>query len=223
MRERPVNNNDSQFRHIMNVIRGPRRPPRPAEFFLQIASGILLMALVCAGKSHAAVSPQPQMQLTLPECRMTAGSGVVDFGSRSRGQLQNTPGGMTPGTRTLQLSAACTLPRIMKLRFDGMARGSAFSWGGADSVLRIRALRAQIDGESVQLQKLNGAGNPEGQPEASLSLTPGDGLMAVRNGLPVHGKQLNVTLEVVPVLGEQDSRPLQRAYPETSLGITLVP
>lgn len=218
-----MNNRDSQYRPELYVSSGFRRTARVATYFLLVASGILLMWLACAGKSHAAVSPQPQMPLILPECKVTAGSGVVDFGSRSRGQLRNTSGGMTPGTRTLQLSAVCTLPRMMKLRLDGMARGNDFSWSGADSILRIRALRAVLDGESVQLQKLNGAGNPEGQPETSLSLTPGDGLMAVRSGLPVYGKQLNVTLEVVPVLGEQDSRPLQRIYPEASLGITLMP
>ncbi|MEW5558772.1 hypothetical protein AB1287_00655 [Enterobacter asburiae] len=162
------------------------------------------------------------MQLILPECTVTAGAGVVDFGSRSRGQLGNINGGMTPGTRTLLVSASCTLPQVMKLRLDGMARGGSFNWGGADSILRVRALRAQLDGEGVQLQRLNNAGVPEGQPSASLFITPGDGLMAVHNGLPVHGKQLSVTLEIVPVLGEKDSRPVQRAYPEASLSITLV-
>lgn len=111
----------------------------------------------------------------------------------------------------------------MKLRIEGAARGSDFSWGGADSVLRLTARDGTVDTKAVQLQRLNAAGSPVGQPAGSVELAPGDTLVAMRDGVPVGGRQLSVTLDVVPVLGGRDSHPSARADMAQSLDISLVP
>lgn len=195
----------------------------PAVSWPQIACLLLAVLVLCGGGQVAASVEQPiPMPVLVPQCSVTAGSSAINFDSRSRGQLQTTAGGMTPGTRTLQIAANCTLSQIIKLRLSGAGHGREFSWGSPDSILRIQVVEAQIDGEPVQLQKLNSAGSPQGQAALSFALSPGDTLVAMRQGLPMEGRQLSITLELVPVLGEQDSRPVKRIYPQTALNITLV-
>lgn len=187
-----------------------------------IAAGLILLGAGSQWSAMSTVLPATARP-DLPVCTVTAGPATVDFGSRTRGQLQDTAGGLTPGVRRLTVSAGCTLSRVMKLRFDGSARGADFSWGGADSILRFRVSQAQLDGIPVQLQRQDRAGNPEAQGAEALPFIPGDILMAVKNGLPVHGRQLNITLEIEPVMGERDSRPVRRTYPEGLLRVSLVP
>lgn len=182
---------------------------------------LVLAALGIIGKGHAG-DIRPAALPAIPVCTLSAGSGTLDFGSRSRGQLQSVPGGMTPGERVMQVSVTCSLAREVKLRVDGPARGGAFSWGGEDSTLRVRVRQARLDGAAVQLQKLSAGGSPVGESQEALDLMPGNGLLAVHGGVPVQGKRLEVMLEVEPVLGERDSHPVQRAYPEALLHFALI-
>lgn len=214
-----MNTRDKIYRQkldgVYNVRRAQSRAFRVGGLLLALA------ALGIIGKGHAG-DIRPTALPAIPVCTLSAGSGTVDFGSRSRGQLDNIQGGLTPGTRAITLNAACTPARIIRLRADGIAHSSAFSWGSADSLLRIRARHALMDGAPVRLQGLNGAGSPVGESQEALDLMPGDGLMAIRNGLPAEGRQLSVILEITPVLGEKDSRPVQRIWPEASLHFTVI-
>lgn len=208
---------------------GRRRIRRCMCRWIFLTQALLVILLLMAGwcvKGRAAVNtqmPPLQPQVDIPVCTVAAGGGRVDFGSRSRGQLREVPGGLTPGTRSLTVSAGCTLARSMKLLISAPARGADFSWGGTDSLLRITARQGVLDGTPVQLQRLNMAGSPEGQAADEVRLAPGETLVAAYKGLPVQGRQFGVTLDITPVTGERDSRPVQRAYPETSLRVTLVP
>ena len=211
-----MNNNDMQHNPTRSLCRGLH-----TVGWWGLAG--LLLAVTLPGQAQTTGLPPVPPDMSIPACTVTAGSGTVDFGSRSRGQLQQVAGGLSPGERTIMVSAGCTLPRVMRLRVDGPGRGSAFSWGGTDSALRIRALRAGLDGKPVMLKRLSRAGQPAEPERDELILTPGDVLVATDNGQPASGRQLTVTLEVVPVLGERDSRPVHRVYPESTLTISLVP
>lgn len=198
------------------------RSTRPRALTRFVLAGMLPVMLT--GMCEAAdVSAVPSVAPPTPPTCSVSGSPVVDFGSRSRGQLQSTTGGLTPGTRSLTVSAGCTLARGMKLRINALARGSNFSWSGTDSILRISARQGVLDGKAVQLQRLNAAGSPVGQPADTVTLAPDDTLVAMRDGNPAQGRQFGVTLNITPVTGEQDGRPVQRIYPEATLSITLVP
>lgn len=217
------NNSQKAVRKTVSVIK-KRRTACGGILFSRMWSVASLILLGLGNQWPALATIRPvTAQSDLPVCTVTAGPTTVDFGSRSRGQLQDTSGGLTPGMRRLTVSAGCTLSRVMKLRFDGPVRGTDFSWGGADSIMRLRVSQTQLDGIPVQLQRLDSAGSPVSLGDDNLPFTPGDTLMAVKNGLPVHGRQLNITLEIEPVLGEHDGRPVQRIYPEGSLRISLEP
>lgn len=186
-------------------------------------SAVAVLSAILMGISTAAMgadtAPAP---LTAPSCTVT-GSPVVDFGGISRGRLTPVTGGMTPGARRLVISAGCTLPRSMRLRIDGAARGSDFSWNGTDSVLRLTAREGAVDTKAVLLQRLNAAGSPEGPPAREITLAPGDTLVAMRDGIPAEGRQLSMVLDITPVLGDRDSHPTARADMMQSLTIGLVP
>lgn len=209
--------------HFLYCYWGNRHERMMNVFNLVKYAGIIyLLANANMGEASQMQSVSIPASVEIPTCSINAGPDTVDFGSRSRGQLQNIQGGLTPGTRTMTLNAGCTLARTMKIRIDGSARGDKFSWGGTDSILQITASHALLDGKSVQLLLINAAGVPQGKSADALSFAPGEGLVAAMHGVPVSGKQLSMVLEMVPLLGEQDSRPRQRTYPEATLHVNLV-
>jgi len=153
---------------------------------------------------------------------VTAGPSLMDFGARTRGQLENVVGGMSPDKRSLTVNAGCTVAREMKLRFSGAARGNQFSWGGTDSELRVRVRQARLDGNAVQLQRLNNAGSLSGEPADEVDILPEQMLVAVVHGQPITGRQLSVMVDIVPVFGEKDTHPVARMHMDMLLSVALM-
>ncbi|ESN53170.1 hypothetical protein [Enterobacter sp. MGH 16] len=185
-------------------------------------TGVILAAILALQPAHGEdIQGYPQPKL--PVCAVSAGSGHLDFGKSSRGQLQDRSGVLSAGSKTITLNADCTLSRAMRLRINGLARGTAFSWGHTDSFLKISIRQALLDGNPVQLQRMSRNGALSGGDSDQLSLLPGDIFQPVRSSQPVSGKHLTATLEIEPIIGDKDSRPVQQALSEISLNIALLP
>ncbi|MCG3098280.1 hypothetical protein MAQ58_02250 [Enterobacter sp. DRP3] len=185
-------------------------------------TGVILAAMLALQPAYGE-SIQSYPQPELPVCTVSAGGGHIDFGKSSRGQLQDISGMLSAGSKTITVNADCTLSRAMQLRINGLARGTAFSWGQTDSILKIHISQALLDGTPVQLQKTGRNGERSGGNSDRLSLLPGDTIQPVRSSQPVSGKHLTATLEIEAIIGDKDSRPVQQALSETSLNIALLP
>ncbi|HIE9359431.1 TPA: hypothetical protein ACXRUV_005095 [Klebsiella quasipneumoniae subsp. similipneumoniae] len=183
---------------------------------------VILVSFFSLHTVHAE-DPQTLAQLELPVCSVTASGGHLDFGKSSRGQLQELQGGLSAGSKTLTLNADCTLGRVMRLQINGLARGTTFSWGQADSTLKVHIRQVILDGTAVQLQKIGHNRERSGENSDRLQLLPGDTFQPVRGNQPVSGKHLTAMLEIEPIIGDKDSRPVQQMMSETSINVALVP
>ena len=173
-----------------------------------------LLALMLAGSAAAEVPALPPV--SAPACRISAGSGEVDFGRRGAGEDRIA-------ARSIALTIGCSLAGAMALRISGPARGEDFSWGSGDSSLRIVVSRARLDGSGVELQRLDAGGARRGEATGSLTLSPGEGLMPVRHGAPLSGRLLSLELALTPAPGERDRHPARLIRLETGIRVTLLP
>lgn len=184
-----------------------------------------LVALLClmAGMTFATAAPAPVMTpVTIPSCVVSSGTTLVDFGRQSRGQLKDVPGGMSPGSRMMTVSLVCNVVQLLKLRVSGATSGNHFLFGD-DGQLTVTAVRAQLDGKPVQLQRKNDAGRGGGLSGPPLRLLPDDVMVPVVSGQPAEGLHLTVMLQLVPLLGPKASRPTQQAEKQQQLSFSREP
>lgn len=179
-----------------------------------------LMLLLCPLIAQAQPS-SGTVPIIEPSCDMTAGPSVVDVGVRTRGQMDAVADGMSPGMRSVTLNVVCEATREMKVRFSGASRHQQFLWGGAESVLRITVRQASVDGNAVQLQRLNLADNGIGEPAEQVGILPEEALITMKNGQPVAGNQLSMIVDIVAVFVGKDARPVERSQMEASLRMAL--
>lgn len=189
---------------------------------------LLLLALMAqsnAWASKALPKMSPEMQgppsVEAPSCNLSAGPETVDFGSRSRAQLSPQSGGLTPGSRLVTVMVGCTVPQTISLQFNGAVRNDQFSYG-TDSVVRVRAIRAQLDGQPVTLQRESLTTRLDGESATGLEVYPGDIIHVMKQGQQGIGKQLGFTLEITPVMGERDTSPARQTQTETGINVRLV-
>lgn len=193
-----------------------------------LSLGLAVVSWLMAGISLATAAPvlnQSALNMapvTIPSCVVSSAPPQVDFGRQSRGQLKAVPGGMSPGSRMMAVSLACNVSQPLKLRISGTAAGSHFLFGD-DGQLKITAVKAQLDGKPVPLQR-----NKDGAPGNGISafpfeLLPEDVMVPVVNGQPANGVHLTVVLQLDPVLGPKASRPTQQTEKQSQLSFSREP
>ncbi|RMT64915.1 hypothetical protein ALP29_200417 [Pseudomonas syringae pv. avii] len=158
-------------------------------------------------------------------CSLTAGGGVVDYGTLSRWQLQDAQTGhnnVTFGKRTLTINVACPFSQIMRLTVRGerSIRGD-FRYGNRGSMI-VRLFDAQIDGESVQIASNTPDGIIKGAVGDSVLLRPSESFSAISNGQLAKGKTFTARLEIDPTLPEADARVSAHEVNEANLTIELM-
>lgn len=187
-----------------------------------LAVAALALAIVTMSSANAALISTETPSATIPSCAVLSGMERVDFGRLSRGQLKDVPGGMSVGRRTLTVSLVCNVAQSLKLRVSGFALGPQFVFG-ADGLLQVSVIRAQLDGKPVSLQRMTGGGNVMNQTSLPLTLHPEDVIAPEVNGMAVNGRHLDVTLQLEPVLGPRTSRPTQQRESALSLRFSREP
>jgi hypothetical protein len=149
---------------------------------------------------------------------------VVDYGTLSRWQLQDTTGdvgALTPGKRTLMVNVVCPYTQVMRLTLRGVAAANGSLRYGDRGSLRVQLLEAQLDGQSVQFATTTFDGVLNGSPASTLTLQPGQTFAVITTGALAQGRSLTFRLEIEPVLPEEEARVSSRRISETLLTLEL--
>lgn len=186
---------------------------------------IFIMMIVSLVFSGFAVA-EPQSSLfsgaAVPgdtRCDLSVSSPVIDFGTQSRWQLQAVAGGqlVSPGKRTLSLSALCPFTHRMAMAAVGARAPDGYFRYGDKGSIRIRLFDVQVNGQNAELATLNAAGAINSDSAASLSLQPGSRFAAVRNGQLLSGKSLTARMEIEAVIPESAARVSSRQLSESGI------
>jgi len=169
----------------------------------------------------------PNIGTILPSdmrCHLSASAAVIDYGSHSRWQLQDVGGGqqVSPGKRMLMVSVVCPYSQTMRvmLRGDRASNGN-LRYGDRGNVT-MRLLDAQLDGQNIPVATTTADGRVSGAAETSMSLQPGNGIVAMHNGQPAKGKTFTARIQLEPVMPESDARISARQITESSLDLDLM-
>lgn len=137
-------------------------------------------------------------------CNIDVGNQHIDYGNMTRYQLQNVPDSstaLTPGERTLSLSASCPSARAIAFTLLGPRGADGKLRYGTQGALLVRMDDAAVDGKKVQLLVQNRQGQSAPLlPEDSIQLNPGQKIVAMREGKVVQGNILTARLTLLPVL-----------------------
>lgn len=196
---------------------------------MKILSGrwfqVMLLGVSSVSSASPLTKPVGDFALLQPatRCRLSVSSPVVDFGMRSRWQLQDdSAGGVTMGTRTLSVAVICPHAQTMTLLIQGGGSDGEELRYGRHGVTHLRLRDAELDGNPVELQEISPAGALTGKSGQTISLVSGQRLVPVVQGQLAGGKMLTMRMEVQPVLSASDARVTGRQVSESMLTITLV-
>lgn len=189
---------------------------------------IALMLSLAPNPLVAAVSPLTEIEPPPPadtRCSLSLGSEVVDYGSQTRGQLQDASSGgnaLTLGKRTLTLSVMCpyTQPLRLALRGDRATNGK-LRYGERGSMI-VRLFDMQRDGETVQITPVTPSGEMTGSAADSQQLQPDHIVAATLGGQPVKGKVFSARLEIEPVIPNDEAKVSASTTKEALLMLELV-
>ncbi|MFL1501611.1 fimbrial protein [Pseudomonas sp. O64] len=189
---------------------------------------LFLLVMPLAQAAAPANGGTSKLQFNLPvdaRCKLSLGSHVIDYGTMSRGQLQDTTQGrntLTPGKRTMILSAVCPYSQSMRfaLRGDRSATGN-LRYGDQGS-MTVRISEAQLDGQSVQVVSTSLEGIVSGAASDTRLLQPGQIFAPIANGRLAKGKAFTARLEIEPVLPEAETRVSARQSSEATLTLELM-
>lgn len=193
-----------------------------------LTSLILIFALTPLSKASSAYPGVVEQALpSLPvdtRCSLSIGTPVIDYGSQSRWQLQDTTNSneVTPGKRTLMLSVTCPYTQTMRLALHGDRSANGTLRYGAQGHVNIRLLEAQLDGQTVQVVTLTPGNSINDTPSDIIQLRPGDSFAAVRNGHLAKGKSFTARLEIEPVLTDSAARVSAHQTNESNLTLELL-
>lgn len=153
-----------------------------------------------------------------PDCTVRFGPTVIDFGTRTRGQLlaQSNQGELLSfGLRRAQATVQCSRPGPLRLELVGPAADAGLYRFGAGT-LKVRVLNVRVDGKATQwLSEGQGDG-----PEADV-LRPGSRLIPVLAGVGIEGQGMEVELELDARVPSAASRVSDLTRFETDLGFRL--
>jgi hypothetical protein len=163
-----------------------------------ILSKILRLALPLALPALAGLCGNPAV--AAQDCTLTWFDSTVDFGA------MHPPSGSTerefkPSPMRRSFAAACPEASQMSLVFQGQAKGANTMQFGEKGAYAVRVVSARLDGETVQMARLQAAGMPPAEaPSGDLTLLPSDVFAPVNGQQLLSGKRLDVTLEIAPVI-----------------------
>lgn len=158
--------------------------------------------------------PNGQSALATPlpvdaRCSVSLGSGVVDYGTLSRWQLQGSVAGshaLTLGKRTLLLSVVCPYTQTFRLTLRGERAASGDLRYGERGSLSIRLSDVQLDGQNVQVVDSSPRGVINGTANVARQLQPGQTFAPSMNGRLAEGKALTARIEIEPLMPEAEAR-----------------
>lgn len=154
-----------------------------------------------------------------PRCSLSVGNGVIDFGSQTKAQMQQSGRSFSPGKRTLTLSVACPVARQMKLAVQGDRGANGNLRYGSEGSVKARLFEATLDGQPVQLRDISQSEQPA---KNELPLSAGSRIAVTRQGMPVMGKSLMIKLELEPEITNQAASLRSRTTSEATFSISMI-
>lgn len=154
------------------------------------STSLFILALLC--------SPL----LLAHECEVSLSSSHIEYG------LQQHPSGAVAqdgkhnlDRREIRLHASCADDAAIELSLRGPVQGDQLKFSSQGQV-SLRMNQAQLDGRTVALAKLGDLGTGTD----SIAVAPGDIIVPVEAGRHARGKNLVLSLEIIPQLPLSDMR-----------------
>ncbi|WP_202304990.1 DUF1120 domain-containing protein [Dryocola clanedunensis] len=184
-----------------------------------------LSQAVCAMPSSPRAFEDNQLLPPATEkCQLSVSTPFVDYGNKSRWQLQDVEGNnqlLTPGKRQLSYSVVCTFSQVMRITVQGdSTTGGNFRYGANDK-LRVTLSNPQLDGNDVQIMTSTPDGVLIDGPFNTLTLQAGQSFTLVKGHQPVEGKSFSARLELEPVLTERSARVASKQISEANFSLQL--
>lgn len=157
-------------------------------------------------------------------CNLSLENAVVDYGTMSRGQLQEVASitrALSPGKRILMVNAVCPYTQAMYLTLRGEAAANGNLRYGDRGHMHVHLMDAQLDGQMVQVATTTFDGVLNAQPSSTLTLQPGHTFAAVIGGGVAKGRSLILRLEIEPILPENEARVSSSRVSEAKLTLNL--
>ncbi|WP_460422926.1 DUF1120 domain-containing protein [Pseudomonas sp. ZL2] len=128
------------------------------------------------------------------ECRLHVTPAPLDYGTLDRTRLQPGSPGLALLEKTAQLTLSCSEPTDLSLFYTANALDTERFELAAGGHYRMRAEDAFVDGERVDLARIEQAGALPGPTSGSLGWQPRSGIVPVRAGKAVQGRSLSLNL-----------------------------
>lgn len=154
-------------------------------------------------------------------CHFSVSSTQIDYGEMSRWQLQDVSNGrtVTPGKRTLTLTAVCPFSQKIRLAVRGNRSSHGEIRYGDRGWISLNIVDAQLDGKSVQMSGITADNQIKG---LTNKLIPGEYFAATLNGQFARGKSFTARLEITPEIPETAARVASQQSSEAALTIELL-
>lgn len=129
------------------------------------------------------------------ECQLNLSEPSLDFGLMNRAVALAPSAERLLGERSVRLHLSCPTPTDMSLFYRGLGASAErfrFTERGSYS---LRVSDAVLDGQSVEVGLLTGSGQPPLSSGTTLQWRPEHGIVPLRGGMPVTGRNLSLLLE----------------------------
>ncbi|MGY2323565.1 DUF1120 domain-containing protein [Pseudomonas azotoformans] len=129
------------------------------------------------------------------ECQLNLSEPSLDFGLMNRAVALAPSAERLLGERSVRLHLSCPTPTDMSLFYRGLGASAErfrFTERGSYS---LRVSDAVLDGQSVEVGLFAGSGQPPLSSGATLQWRPEHGIVPLRGGMPVTGRNLSLLLE----------------------------
>ncbi|MFK8332858.1 DUF1120 domain-containing protein [Pseudomonas sp. BJa5] len=130
------------------------------------------------------------------DCQLQLGPAPIDYGIVDRSRLEPGSPGLPLARKTAQLTLNCASSEDLSLFFAASALDNQRFELAASGHYRLQASQALVDGERVELARLDHPGATPGPAMATLDWQPHAGIVPLKAGKPVQGRSLSLTLAV---------------------------
>ncbi|WP_460121156.1 DUF1120 domain-containing protein [Pseudomonas sp. S2_C03] len=138
----------------------------------------------------------PLASASAENCQLTLSQPVLDYGLMNRAIRPGIAQERHLGDRRLSLTLNCPAPVDMSLFYRAMAAtNQRFHFADRGSY-QIRIRDGVLDGQSVELGLIAGAGQPPAQTASQLIWRPDHGVVPLLSGVPARGSTFSAQLEL---------------------------
>ncbi|MVV52008.1 DUF1120 domain-containing protein [Pseudomonas sp. PB120] len=163
------------------------------------------------------LSARPSLaEASTDDCQLNLSQPVLDYGLMNRAIRPDSAPERNLGQRQLSLNLSCSQPIDMSLFYRATAATvERFQFAERGSYqLRIRD--AVLDGQSVDIGLIAGAGQPPKETASNLIWRPGHGVVPMQTGAVLQGRRFSAQLELSAWVQEQGMQVRDAVTWETS-------